>query len=99
MSANRPDQGLEDEARLARERLLAALEGHGSEGLRCVELCPICRAADVVRSTAPDELRDSWQNVQREALMTMKALIDHYVERLDDEPPRSGPDVQNIPIS
>jgi hypothetical protein len=65
--------------------------------LECVEWCPICRAADVVRATAPPELRDQWQSVQREALLTTRALIDTYLERLDGEPERE-PRVQDIPI-
>ncbi len=64
----------------------------------CVELCPICRAADILRATASDELRDGWQDVQREALLTMKAVIDRYVERLDEEPGDEGPRITEIPI-
>jgi hypothetical protein len=63
----------------------------------CVEWCPICRAADVLRATAPPELRDQWQSVQREALLTTRALIDSYLERLDSEAD-PGPRVQDIPI-
>jgi len=80
------------------EALRDLLEAHGEGDLRCVELCPICRAADVLRATAPDDLKDQWQVVQREALLTMKAAIDRYVERLDAEPPERGPNVQDIPI-
>ena len=65
--------------------------------LECVEWCPICRTADVLRATAPPELRDQWQAVQREALVTTRALIDSYLERLDSEPD-PGPRVQDIPI-
>jgi hypothetical protein len=65
--------------------------------LECLEWCPICRAADVLRATAPPELRDQWQAVQREALLTTRALIDTYLERLDGEPERE-PRVQDIPI-
>ncbi len=73
------------------------LKRHSSER-ECVELCPICRAADVLRATASDDLRDGWQDVQREALLTMKAVIDRYVERLDEEPGEQGPKVEDIPI-
>jgi hypothetical protein len=74
------------------------LSRHSSQR-ECVELCPICRAADVLRATASDELKDGWQDVQREALLTMKAVIDRYVERLDDEPgAERGPRVEDIPI-
>ena len=70
-------------------------DAHNS--FECVEWCPICRAADVLRATAPPELRDQFQSVQREALLTTRALIDSYLERLDSEPD-PGPRVQDIPI-
>ena len=73
------------------------LSRHSSER-ECVELCPICRAADVLRATASDDLRDGWPDVQREALLTMKAMIDRYVDRLDEEPEARGPAVEDIPI-
>ena len=74
------------------------LNRHSSER-ECVELCPICRAADVLRATtSTDDLRGGWNDVQREALLTMKAVIDRAVERLDEEPPKSGPQVEDIPI-
>ena len=77
---------------------LADLLSRHSSDRACVELCPICRAADVLRATASDELRGGWQEVQREALLTMKAVIDRYVERLDEEEAESGPKVEDIPI-
>jgi hypothetical protein len=80
------------------EALRELLDSHGGGELRCVELCPICRAADVLRATAPDDVKEQWQAVQREALLTMKAAIDRYVERLDAEPAERGPRVQDIPI-
>jgi len=66
---------------------------------RCLEFCPICRAADVLRASATPELREQWHGVQREALMTLRAAIDHYLARLDDdEGDADGPRVQDIPI-
>ncbi len=73
------------------------LDQHTSN-LNCVELCPICRAADVLRATASDDLKEGWLDVQREALLTMKAVIDRYVERLDTEPEEKGPKIEDIPI-
>jgi len=73
------------------------LARHSSER-RCVELCPVCRAADVLRARAPDELVGGWHDVQREALLTMKAVIDRYVERLDREQSERGPKVEEIRI-
>ncbi len=73
------------------------LDQHSSNR-QCVELCPICRAADVLRATASDDFKEGWQDVQREALLTMKAVIDRYVERLEAEPEDPGPRVEEIPI-
>lgn len=65
----------------------------------CVEFCPICRGADVLRATTSPEMRESWQSVQREALVTMRALIDHYLSRLDEaEAQAAGPTVEEIPL-
>lgn len=68
--------------------------------LQCVELCPICRAADVLRSTSSPELRGQWQSVQREALLTMRTMIDHYLERLAEAEAQAEdePRVEDIPI-
>lgn len=74
------------------------LDQHSSER-SCVELCPICRAADVLRATTSgDGLRDGWQDVQREALLTMKAVIDRQVERLDADEPEPGTGIEEIRI-
>jgi hypothetical protein len=72
-------------------------EPEAPHALECVDWCPICRTADVLRATAPPELRDQWQSVQREALLTARALIDSHLERLDSEAD-TGPRVQDIPI-
>ena len=64
----------------------------------CVELCPICRGADALRATASPERRGQWQSVRREALVTMRAMIDHYLERLDDAKGERSPRVEEIPI-
>jgi hypothetical protein len=63
-----------------------------------VEWCPICRTADVLRATAPPELRDQWQAVQREALLTVRSLIDTYLQRIDADDGVAEPRVQEIPI-
>ena len=64
---------------------------------RCLELCPICRTADVLRMAGPPELRGQLDDVGREALLTLRALIDHYLERTEG---RTSPEdrVQDIPI-
>ncbi len=65
---------------------------------QCVELCPICRGAEILRATSTPELRGQWQSVQREALVTMRAMIDHYLERLDEYEAAGRPRVEDIPI-
>jgi hypothetical protein len=82
-----------------RDGLGAAATAHreGGEGLQCVELCPICRAADLLRAGGPPELRGQIGELQREALLTLRALLDHYIERLEaagERPTR----VEEIPI-
>ncbi len=74
-------------------------EPAGAEPLRCVEWCPVCRTADVLRETASPELREQWHRVQREALVAMRSLIDHYLERLEaaDGAPRAR-QVEDIPV-
>jgi hypothetical protein len=76
----------------------AEILGQHTSQRECVELCPLCRAADVLRTRASDDLREGWHDVQREALLTLKALIDRYVERLDEEPSAPEPQVRDIPI-
>lgn len=81
-----------------RDGLGAAAAAGGHEGeLRCVELCPICRAADLLRATGPPELRGQINEFQREALLTLRSLIDHYIERLDAPVAATG-QVEDIPI-
>jgi hypothetical protein len=72
----------------------AALGGHATE---CLDWCPICRTADILRATTSPELREQFQQVQREALVTVRTMLDHYIERLDEQTRRATP-VEEIPI-
>ena len=65
---------------------------------QCVDLCPICRGAEVLRATGSPDVRDGWQTVQREALLTMRTMIDHYLERLNGADDGRSPRVEEIPI-
>ena len=51
---------------------------------------------DGMRRMAPRELDDQITNLIREFLLTLRSLIDWYLERLDR--PRREPEVENIPI-
>jgi hypothetical protein len=69
--------------------------GHSHE---CLEWCPICRTADVLRASAPPELRGQIQSLQHDALVTLRALLDAYIERVGERPARGGSPVEDIPI-
>ena len=79
-----------------REQLGTPGGEHGGT-LQCVELCPICRAADVLRAGGSPELRGQLNEFQREALRTLRTLIDGYLERLDAAAPETQR-VRDIPI-
>jgi hypothetical protein len=86
------DSGVHDDAASVSE---AARSDHGIPGIgndeaQCVEWCPICRTADVLRASTTPEVREQWHEMQREALLTVRALIDHYVAHLEDE--RAAPE-------
>jgi hypothetical protein len=70
-------------------------DAHGER--ECLEWCPICRTADVVRASVPPELRSQLESVQRDALVAMRAMLDHYIERLDGQE-RPASRVEDIPI-
>jgi hypothetical protein len=51
---------------------------------------------EALRLAAPADLQDRVTALIREALLTLRALIDHYLERLDDSP--SERKIEDIPI-
>ena len=51
---------------------------------------------DAVRRAVPRDLDEQFVRLVREALLTLRALIDWYLERLDR--PRREPRVEDIPI-
>jgi hypothetical protein len=57
----------------------------------------------VVRASAPPELREQLETIQRDALALVRALIDGYLARPQGEPapgraPEPGRGVEDIPI-
>jgi hypothetical protein len=50
----------------------------------------------VMRTALPHELRDQFNSLVRELLLTARALIDWYLERLG--PGQPGSRVEDIPI-
>ena len=51
---------------------------------------------DGMRRMAPRELEDQITNLIREFLLTLRSMIDWYLERLDNKP--AEPTVEDIPI-
>jgi hypothetical protein len=63
----------------------------------CVDFCPICRTADVLRATMPEEFQEHWHTWQKEMLLAMRSLLDHYISHVESQ--RSGSaSVEDIPI-
>jgi hypothetical protein len=51
---------------------------------------------DGLRRAAPRDVQDQLTTLIREFLLTLRSLIDWYLERLDQ--PRRRPEVEDIPI-
>jgi hypothetical protein len=60
------------------------------------DLRPLFALIDVMRSALPAELRDQFNSLVREVLLTLRALIDWYLEKLPGE--KKGSQVEDIPI-
>lgn len=60
------------------------------------DLSPLFALIDVMRSALPSELRDQFNALVRELLLTLRSLIDWYLERLGDGKPEQR--VEDIPI-
>lgn len=51
------------------------------EGQHCLEWCPICRSADIVRATTPPDAIGQVQAIQNEAIGVLKSFLAIYAER------------------
>ncbi len=60
------------------------------------DLAALFGILDALRNAAPPDLQDRITNLIREILLTLRSLIDWYLERLDDTP--REPQVEDIPI-
>jgi hypothetical protein len=74
------------------------LNGAGRPGARppIPDLSPLFFFLDTVRRAVPQELQDQFNALVREVLLTIRALIDWYLERLERGP--AEPRVEDIPI-
>jgi hypothetical protein len=61
-----------------------------------LDLRPLFMLLETVRRGLPRELEDQFAALIREILLTLRALIDWYLERL--EPGPAEPTVEDIPI-
>jgi hypothetical protein len=57
---------------------------------------PLFMLFDAIRRSLPQNLEEQFTALLREILLTVRALIDWYLERLDRRPPE--PRVEDIPI-
>jgi hypothetical protein len=57
---------------------------------------PLIAIVEALRRAIPHELQEQFNALQRELLLTLRALIDWYLERLDR--PELEPQVEDIPI-
>jgi len=61
-----------------------------------LDLRPLFMVLDTVRRGLPHELEEQFTTLVREILLTLRALIDWYLERLERKP--AEPKVEDIPI-
>jgi hypothetical protein len=57
---------------------------------------PLIAIVEALRRAIPHELQEQFNALQRELLLTLRALIDWYLDRLDK--PELTPQVEDIPI-
>ena len=60
------------------------------------DLSSLLAVLEALRRAIPAELQEQFTALQRELLLTVRALIDWYLERLDK--PELAPQVEDIPI-
>ena len=60
------------------------------------DLSQVFALLDALRRMVPPELQEQFNALQREVLLTLRALIDWYLDRLENGP--RAPSVEEIPI-
>jgi hypothetical protein len=68
----------------------------GTNGTGPPDLSALLAILEALRRAIPVELQEQFNTLQRELLLTVRALIDWYLERLDK--PELAPQVEDIPI-
>jgi hypothetical protein len=87
--------GWDDFVRENGERARAGGPGAGQRG-GIPDFTPLIAIVEALRRAVPHELQEQFNALQRELLLTLRALIDWYLERLDK--PELTPQVEDIPI-
>ena len=59
-------------------------------GTECLEWCPICRSAELIRGTASPDLRGQLEAIQNEAFNVMRAFMAAYAEKAPGQDPGPG---------
>jgi hypothetical protein len=91
-----PPPTWEDFVRENGERARAgAAGGPGARGA-IPDFTPLIAIVEALRRAIPHELQEQFNALQRELLLTLRALIDWYLDRLDK--PELTPQVEDIPI-
>jgi hypothetical protein len=60
------------------------------------DISSLLAVLEALRRAIPLELQEQFTSLQRELLLTIRSLIDWYLERLDK--PELAPQVEDIPI-
>jgi hypothetical protein len=71
-------------------------QGSGESQRGVPDLSPLIAIVEALRRAIPHELQEQFNALQRELLLTLRALIDWYLDRLDK--PELTPQVEDIPI-
>ena len=78
-------------------RAAAGANGRAGQGQRTIpDLSGLFTIVEALRRAIPHELQEQFNALQRELLLTLRALIDWYLDRLDK--PELTPQVEDIPI-
>lgn len=64
-------------------RDFAQTHHHGQH--ECLDWCPICRGAELIKASVPPELADQLHVVQRDILLLVQALVEAQLARIREQ--------------
>jgi hypothetical protein len=62
------------------------------------DLAALVALVQALRDLVPPELQEQVTELLRQILLLVRALVDHWIERLEGESRGESPDVEDIPI-